>query len=758
MTPGRVVGHPYLRKDAHSKVTGEYRYGMDWALPGMLHGAVVRSPYPHGRIVDIDVSEAKNLPGVAAVLIGSDLPGIFLPGVVKDQPPLARELVRYVGEPVAIVAASRLDIAKAAVRAVRIRVDPLPVVDDPEAAMEPDATLVHEGWSSYEASDGLVRQGNICCHSTLKHGDVEAGFAGSDLVVEESFTTESVHQSHVEPRVAIGALEAGGQVVVYTNTQLPYWIRTCVAHVLGVEEALVRIVPTGIGGGFGSKLYPQLEPLVALLARETGRPVRIVTPIEEELIAGLPRHPCRVHLKTGVKSDGTLWARQARMIMDTGAYTGSGPELASVGLLVLAGPYRTPNLQLDGYAVLTNKTNFGAYRGPGGPQAAFALESHLDGIAERLGMDPLELRLKNIVQDGDEAANGQVLQGVGMREVLERTAEAIEWGSSNGSHRGKGLACGWWTTTGGASGCLAKLDIGGKVVVTVGTPEIGTGAITAGVPQVMAEMMGIAVEDVRVEVADTTVGPWDAGSQGSRTLFNVGLAAQSAAQDLTDQIKELAGELMEVAPADVELKEGAAVVVGVPGRRMTLKELAAKSLERTGGLHGRGVSFPKPATYDESRMTSCFYPAFHYPSFFCHAAEVEVDPGTGVVSVVRYVAAHDVGFAVNPQLVAGQIHGGAVQGIGMGLMEEIVYEDGRVVNNNWTDYKLPTIADVPEIEAIIVEHPVEGGPFGMKGVGEAPVIPPPAALANAIYRAVGVRLRELPMTPEKVLRALRSMA
>ncbi len=750
-----VVGQPLVRLDAQSKATGQYRYGMDWSLPGMLHGVILRSPHPHARILDIDTSEAMGLTGVVAVLTAEDIPAILMPGIVSDQPPLARDRVRYAGEPVALVAADRKVTAQKAAEMIAVAYEQLPIVEHAEQAMEPGAPLVHEGWEEYEVSEGLVREGNVCCHSTLTRGDVEEGFAQADAIFEGTYSTESVHQSHLEPRVAIGAVDSNGQIAVYTNTQLPYWIRTNVAHMLGVDEAEVRIVPTGIGGGFGSKLYPQLEPLAAFLARKTGRPVRMVTPIEEEMVAGLPRHPCRLHLKTGVKKDGTLIAREARMILDTGAYAGSGPELASVGVLVLSGPYRTPHLKLDAYAVLTNKTNFGAYRAPSGPQAAFALESHLDEVAKGLGIDALDLRLKNVVEEGDEAANGQVLRGVSIKEALERASAAIDWREPSRPHRGKGLACGWWTTTVQSSGCLAKLDVGGKVVMTVGAPEIGTGAIMAGVPQVMAEEMGLRLEDVRIEVADTATGPWEWGSQGSRTLFNVGLAAQFAAQDLITQIKDLAGEEMEVAVDDIELREGAAVVKGAPDRRISLADLAQKSVEKYGGLHSRGVSNPEPAKYDKSRMVSCFYPTFNYPSFFCHAAEVEIDPGTGIVKVVRYAAAHDVGFAVNPKLAKGQIHGGVVQGIGMALMEEIIYEDGQVINNNWTDYKLPTIADVPDVEAIIIEHPVEGGPFGAKGLGEPPAIPPPAALANAIDGALGVRLRELPMTPERILLALR---
>jgi CO/xanthine dehydrogenase Mo-binding subunit len=740
--------------DGHAKVTGDYQYGMDFIVPGALHGKVVRSPYPHARIRSVNVAKVSALPGVRAVITGMDVK-LLMPGGVSDQPVLAWDVVRYKGEPVAIIAATRPEIAEQAAQLLEVDYEPLAVVTDAEAAMQPNSPLVHPNWESYQEPEGLVRYGNVCCHSSLTKGHVEQGFSEADVIVEDTFTTESVHQAHVEPRVAIGLVTSDGKATVYSNTQLPYWIRTNVAHVLGVSESDVVIVPLGIGGGFGSKLYPQLEPLVALLSRKTGRPVRIVTPVSEEIEAGLPRHPCRLWVKTGVKRDGTVTARQARMILDTGAYAGSGPELASVGVLVLSGPYKTPHVQLDAFAVYTHKTNFGAYRGPGGPQAVFALESHLDHIAQEIGIDPVQLRLKNIVEEGDEAVNGQRLSGVGMRECLEKAAAAIEWDKPAGPNRGKGITCGWWTTTGGSSGCIAKLDTDGKVVITIGTQEIGTGAIAVGIPQAMAEFMGVAPEDVRLVVADTATGPWDFGSQGSRTLFNIGRAAQVAAVDLTQQIKEVAGDMLEIATEDLEVRDGAVVVKGSPDRQVTLAAVAQKAVDSKGGLHARGVSYPEPHPYDKTRMISCFYPAFHYPSFHAHAAEVEVDPGTGEVKVTRYVAAHDIGFVVSPIYAEGQIHGGVAQGIGMALMEEIQYRDGYVLNANWTDYKLPTIADVPDVQAILVEHPAAGGPFGAKGLGESPVIHPPAAIANAVAQAIGVRLHNLPITAEKVLRVLR---
>ncbi len=755
MTDLKVVGHRLPRQDAQDKATGRYVYGMDFQVEGQLHGTILRSPHPHARIVSIDTSRAKALDGVEAVITAQDLPpDLLMPGTVADQPPLARDRVRYHGEPVALIAARTLDIAEQAKELIEVQYEPLPPILDVEAAMAPDAPLVHEDWESYHAEEGLVRRGNICCHASLHTGDPEAGFAEADIIVENEFTTESVHQSHVEPRVATGVV-GEGQATVYSNTQLPYWIRTNVAHVLGLEEEAVRIVTTGIGGGFGSKLYPQIEPFVALLSRATGRPVRLVVPLSDELIAGLPRHPSKSWLRTGVKKDGTIVAHQARIILDTGAYTGSGPEIASVAVLVLSGPYRLKNVHIDAYAVLTNKTNFGAYRGPGGPQALFALESHIDSIAERLGMDPLEFRLKNIVEEGDEAANGQVLAAVGLREAIEKATAAIEWGQPAGPNRGKGMAIGWWTTTLQLSTSLVSLREDGKIVVNVGTPEIGTGAIAGGVPQVVAEVMGVSFDDVVVNVTDTTAGLWDWGSQGSRTVSNVGRAARFACLDLINKLKDLAEKVLEVSADRLEVGGGYVFVKEAPHERVSLRDLAR--LDTEGRLRSRAESKPDFAKHDDTRLTSCLYPAFHFPSFHCHAAEIEVDPATGMVRIVRYAAAHDIGKAINPTLVEGQIHGGVVQGIGMALMEEVLYdEDGHMFNPSWTDYKLPTFADAPDITAIIVEHRSELGPYGSKGLGESPVIEPPAALANAVAQAIGTRVHSLPITPEKVLKALKA--
>ncbi len=750
MTQEKVIGQRKPRQDVLAKSTGAFVYGMDFQIPGQLYGAILRSPHPHALIRSVDASRAQALAGVEVVLTAKDLPaGLLMPGVVCDQPLLASDRARYHGEPIAAVAAQSADLAQQALGLIVVDYQPLPAIIDAETATADESLLVHEAWETYQAEEGLVRWRNVCCHAALNKGDVERGFASADEIIEGTYTTESVHQSHLEPRVATAVVLPGEVPTVYSNTQLLYWIRTNVAHVLGVPEEQVRIVPTGIGGAFGSKLYPQIEPLTALLSRVAGKAVRMVVPLSDELLAGVPRHPTKTRLKTAVMRDGTLVAQQATMYLDGGAYTGSTPEIASVAVLCLAGPYRTPNVHIDVYGVLTNKTNFGAYRGPGGPYSVFALETHLDEVAARIGMDPLDLRLKNILGEGDEAANGQILTSVGLRETVERATQAIGWREAAATNRGKGISLGWWTTTLQRSTSEALLDANGKVVIRVGTNEMGTGAIMGGVRQVAAETMGLDVDDVLIDVEDTLSGLWDWGSQGSRTLANVGRAAQFACQDLRLKILSLAEKLLETERERLDLAGGEVFSIDNPEEKITLKALAQLSPE--GILRSRAESNAEPATYDKSRLTSCLYPAFHHPSYHCHVAEVEVDPGTGMTRVLRYVAAHDIGRAINPTLIEGQIEGGVVQGIGMALMEEVLYDkQGFRTNINWTDYKLPTLADMPEIESIIVEHPTNLGPYGSKGLGESPALHPPAAVANAIGAATGKRFRSLPITPEKI--------
>jgi CO/xanthine dehydrogenase Mo-binding subunit len=755
MTPAtRVVGRSLPRMDAPGKVTGSAVYAADFTLPGMLHGKILRSREPHARLVRIDGRRAAGLPGVRAVLTAADVPDVRYGGSVKDEEVFARERIRFAGQPLAAVAATSPEAATAALAAIEVVAEPLPAILDVAAALAPGAPLVHEGWTDYIALPILHREGNVCNRARIVVGDVERGFEECDRVFEHRFTTRSVHQGYTEPRAAVALWDSAGHVSVWSNTQLPFEIQSTLSEILQVPASSVRVIVPGVGGGFGGKLRVGVEHFAALLARRTGRAVKVMTTCEEELTAAYARQPAIVELKTGVTTDGRILAREGRLWFDTGAFAGSGPGVASVATLMLAGPYRIPNLLLEGYAVYTNKTNFGSFRAPSGPQANFAVESQMDVIADALGLDPLDFRLRNIVREGEEGPTGQVLTAVGLEECLRRAAAAIGWSERRpGPGRGKGIACGWWTTTGGSSGVYVKINPDGTVALNTGAAEIGTAALT-GAAQVLAEDLGVELADVHVVSADTLSTPFDFGAQGSRTAFAVGNACRAAVADLKRQILALAARHLDVPESALQVRDGG-VTVAVEGKRATLAELARLSQASGGGLIAHGTFVAPPTPYDAKRVEGHVYPAFHSPSFHAHAVDLSVDAETGEVSVHRYVVAQDVGFAMNPTYIEGQIEGGVAQGLGQALSEEIVYENGRVLNANLTDYKMPTAVDVPRVASILVQHPSLVGPFGAKGVGEPPNIEPPAAVANAVASATGVRITDLPITAEKIALALR---
>jgi CO/xanthine dehydrogenase Mo-binding subunit len=751
MSVGKAVGARVPRLDAYGKVTGRAVFGADFALPGMLHGKIVRSTEPHARIVTIDVARAAALPGVRAIITARDVPEVRYGGALKDETAFATDRVRYVGQPVAAVAATTAEAADAALAAIDVRYEPLPAVLDAEAAMALGAPLVHEDWARYTAIPLLHREGNVCNRARIVAGDVERGFEEADRVFEHRFTTGMVHQGYTEPRAAVASWDTAGAVTVWSNTQLPFEVQNTLAEILELPPSKIRVIVTVIGGGFGGKLRVGVEHFAAFLARRTGRPVKVMTTVEEELTAAYPRQATIIDLKTGVTRDGRIVARRGRILFDTGAFAGSGPGVASVATLVLAGPYRIPNLLIEGYAVYTNKTNCGSYRAPSGPQANFACESQMDVIADALGVDPLELRLRNIVHDGDEGPTGQALSGVGLEECLRKAAAAIGWEERKpGPWRGKGIACGWWTTTGGSSGVYVKLHPDGSIALNTGAAEIGSAALT-GAAQILADALGVDVADITIVSADTLATPFDFGAQGSRTTFAVGNACLVAAADLRTQLFRLASAQLGVAEDSLALRERH--VVG-DGKRVALADLARLSNQSGGGLIVHGAFVAPPTPHDAKRVEAHVYPAFHSPSFHAHAVDLSVDPETGDVTLHRYVVAQDVGRAINPTYIEGQIEGGVTQGLGQALSEEIVYRDGRVLNPNLTDYKMPTTLDVPPIESILVEHPSALGPHGAKGVGEPPNIEPPAAVANAISVATGIRITSLPITAEKIALAL----
>lgn len=747
----RVVGKSLPRFDAPGKVTGTAVYAADFALPGMLHGKIVRSSEPHARLRRVDPSRALAIAGVRAVITAADVPDVRYGGAIKDETVFARDKVRYVGQPVAAVVATTPEVALAGAEAVEAEYEPLPPVFDVAAALAPGAPLIHEAWQDYTAIPILHRDGNVCNRARIVVGDVERGWAEADRVFEHRFSTAMVHQGYTEPRASVAAWDSSGQVTVWSNTQLPFEIQNTLAEILAIPPSKIRVIVPGIGGAFGGKLRVGVEHVAALLARKCGRPVKVMTTTEEELTAAYPRQGAVVELKTGVTLDGRITAREGRIYFDTGAFAGSGPGVASVATLVLAGPYRIANLFLEGYAVYTNKTNCGSYRAPSGPQANFAVESQMDVIADALGLDPLEFRLRNIVREGDLGPTGQVLSAVSIEECLLRAAEAIGWKDRRpGPGRGKGLACGWWTTTGGSSGVYVKINPDGTVALNTGAAEIGSGALT-GAAQVLAEELAVDLTDISVVSADTFSTPFDFGAQGSRTAFAVGNACRAAAAELKRKIFAQAAVQLGV-PAETLVLSDKHVVAA--GARVSLAELARQSQLAGGGLIAHGTFIAPPTPYDAKRVEAHVYPAFHSPSFHAHAVDLSVDVETGEIAIHKYVVAQDVGFALNPTSIEGQIEGGVAQGLGQALSEEIVYRDGRVLNPNLTDYKMPTALDVPRVESILVQHPSLVGPYGAKGVGEPPNIEPPAAVANAIASATGLRVTSLPITAEKIVAGL----
>lgn len=747
----RVAGQRLPRLDGIGKVTGKHVYAADFTLPGMLFGKVLRSHRPHALIRKLDVSRAAAMPGVRGIITAADIPAVRFGQAVRDTSVFALDRVLFAGHPVAAVAATSLEIAEQAIAAINVEFEDLPTLFDPEAALDSNIRI-HPDWETYKALPIIARSGNVSGRALIHAGDVNQVFASAYRVYEHRFTTPLVHPGYTEPRTAVADWDANSNVTVWSNTQLPFDTQSTLAEILDMPAARIRVIVPGIGGGFGGKLRIGVEHFAALLARKTARPVKVMTTSEEELTSAYPRQATVVTLKTAVDREGHLLAREGRIVVDCGAFAGSGPGTAAISLQIMAGPYKTPALALEGIAVYTNKVPSGSFRAPAGPMANFAVESQMDMMAKDLGIDPLEIRLRNIVKEGDLGPSGEVHKSVSIEECLRRAAAAIGWENrSPEPGRGKGIACSWWMTTGGSSGVYVKINPDGTATLVSGAVEIGSGAIT-GAAQVLAEELSLDLTDINVAGVDTQTAPFDYGAQGSRTAFSVGNACIAAARDLRRQMFDLAAGQLG-GDVDAMALRDKHVVAGE--KSISIAELARISRLTGGGLiaHGTAIS-PSPA-YDPTRLQNHPLPAWNTPSYHAHAVDLSVDPETGSVSINRYVVAQDVGFAINPTYIEGQIEGGVAQGIGQALSEEIVYGEGTVMNANLTDYKMPTAQDMPDVECILVECASAAGPYGAKGVGEPPCIQPPAAINNAIAAATGFWLNSLPMTAEKIVKQRR---
>jgi CO/xanthine dehydrogenase Mo-binding subunit len=752
-----LVGIPRPRIDAPEKVTGATRYAADGYVHGLLHARPVLATEAHARIRGIDGEAALATSGVVAVLTAGDLP-IASPGTDRTAEPLAREEVVFAGQPVALVIAETEAAAEDGAELVVVDYETLPAVVDVEAAMEPGAALartveesddeagdlesIHAGVDHGQADDPQeALSGNVLDRITRERGDLAAAFAASDAVVEGTFRTPWVHQGYIEPQVCTAWLEPSGTLVVSACTQGSFVTRNGLARTFDLPLDRIRVIAEPIGGSFGGKLSI-VEPLAAGAALALRRPVRLTLTRAEDFAATNPASAQVTQLKIGARADGTFTALEARMIVDRGTNAGWGAEGISSSLVT--GPYRWEAFDVRAYGVQTNRFTFGAYRAPGAPTAAFALESLVDELASMLGLDPIELRLRNAVVEGDLGMSGNPLPTMGAVDVLERIREHPLWSQRDSlpEDEAVGMAAGHWP--GGVEPAAAVCRVDSDGTMTVVTSAADMSGVNSGFAVIAAAAFGLSPDKVRVVTADTTSGPYSGASGGSKVTYTVGAAVLRAAEAAREKVLAAASQELEIAPDDLEVVDGVVRAVGAPDRSITVEELAKKAL-RFGGryepIEGHGGSAQTSGA----------------PSVAAHLSHVRVDRQTGEVTLLGHVIAQDVGRALNPALVEGQMRGGAVQGMGWALYEELAHdEDGRLLTGSFLDYALPTAERVPEIETLIVEVPAPDGPFGAKGIGEAPVVGAPAAIANAVSAAAGRRMYELPMTPPRVWKALRS--
>ena len=749
-----AVGKSFPRLEGFEKVTGATRFLTDLELPGMLYGKVLRSSFPHARIISIDTKRAEELSGVKAVITAADTPKIpfcIIPRVANKLP-LEDKKVRYIGDEIAAVAAETEEIASEALDLIEVVYEELPAVFEPEDALKPDAPLLYEEKGT-----------NIAEHFHKEYGNVEKGFQEADHILDDRFETSPVTPCCMEPRSCIASFDGSGRLTLIANTQAPFSLRQELSKVIPLPIKKIRIIKLPIGGAFGSRLgMDSIDPICAFLSRKSGRPVKIVNTREEEFVTSRYRYRMAIHLKTGVKKDGTLVAREAKVITDNGAHNYQGYTITAGLCQKLTFVYKIPNIKFDGYVVYTNNVYGGAFRGYGNPQITFAAESHIDMIAEKLGMDVLDLSLQNIVEPGYETISNCQITSCGLRECLIRAADATGWrqkrrrpgrrgiGMASMQHAGGGIKIFFGNINCNYSSAAMKMNEDGSVNLMTGSSDIGQGSDTV-LAQIAAEELGIRFEDIRVTTADTDLTPMCLGTYGDRVTFVGGRAVQSAARDVKKQLLDLASEILEANIDDLESREGRVFVKGSPEKGISIPELAEFSYFKKGRpILGRGI-YDDPISKPDYGTGYGTSPAY---SFASQVAEVEVDVETGKVKVLRITSAQDLGKALNPMAVRGQIEGAMAQGIGSTLFERLDWVKGRTLNSNFLDYRMLTALDMPAVEPIFIESIDPNGPFGAKGVGEPALVPTAAAIANAIYDAVGVRIKSLPITPDKILAAL----
>ena len=752
-----VLGSSLARSDADAKLRGDAVFGADLVRPGMLWAALVRSPVPAGQIRGIDAGPANEIDGVLEVLTAADVPDWRTGVIVSDAPFLAADYVAYEGEPMAIVVADSRAAAEAGASAVVADIEPIEPISTPEQALAPGARLVHPGWNRFAVAGGadIGRDGNVVAEVVHDPGDLDAAFAAADLVVEGTYRTPRQYQAHLEPKMALAVYESG-RYTIEVSHQYPFRLRDRIAQMLAVKPSSLRVVGHHIGGGFGAKLDVSVEAFAALLARRYRRPVRMQhRALEERLVA-----PCRanalVWVRSAVRRDGTILATEVEIVSDSGAYANNGPALSAIPMFVFGSVYRVGTARIRTRNVYTNTAPTGAYRGVNGPWLVFANERHIDAIADALGRDRREFRLASLAQNGEPMRNGQPLEQVSiLREAFERVDELAPWITAGaGELRGVGQAAAVWLTNPMPGHATVKLNEDGTAMVITSATENGSGAVATGLRQIAAETLGLSADDVMVTMPDTDATGYDAGSQGSRTTHVVGRAIADAAAEVRHQVIDHAARMLEAAPDDLVIAEGTVTVAGVPAARLTLGQVAQAATWSQGPI-AAGASYVTPTPpHDPMCATGMLIKGWPTPTYHLHQAEVSVDPVTGRVTVDRYVVAQEVGRAIHPDAIAGQIQGGVAQGLGFALSERVDLDHGRYVQRTFKEHGLPLAADVPKVEMIVMEHADPAGPYGAKGAAEPPVVPVAAAVANAVSDAIGAPIDTLPITPANVLDAL----
>ena len=739
-----VVGKRPVRPDGVDKVTGRARYGADTNQTGTLQAKVLRSPYPHARIRSIDTSKAEALPGVRAVVTAKDLAisslskeelgGEYTGLKFASDHILASDKVLYKGHPVAAVAAVNAHVAESALALIQVDYEELAAVVDVREAMKDGAPLLHEDLRTNDMGEMSDKPSNIATHMSYAIGDIAKGFAEADLVLEREFTTATIHQGYIEPHNSTAFWNSDGQLNIWTSTQGTFTVRAAVANVLRLPVSQIKVTPMEIGGGFGGKITAYLDAICSLLSKKAGVPVRALMTRSEVFEASGPAPASWMRVKIGVKNNGKMTAVESDMAMDAGAYPGS-PVMQAI--VCAFGCYDLENGKVDGYDVVVNKPKTAAYRAPGAPQAAFAVESLIDDICKQLNMDPIEFRLLNAAKEGTRRIEGLVAKRIGLVECLEAARDHDHYKTKlNGENTGRGVACGYWPNRGFQSSVVMTVNFDGVVSLIMGSVDIG--GTRASIAQQTAETLGIAYEDVKPTIVDTDSIGYTFITGGSRTSFATGLAAIDAAEDVKNQMISRAAKIWDASEDDIEYVNGGVSHKSDEALKLSFKDLARQLAGTGGAVSGR----------------SNVDPTGEGNGYAVHIADVTVDPDTGKTDVTRFTAIQDAGKAVHPSYVEGQMQGGAVQGIGWALNEEYFFDQqGKMLNPTFLDYRMPTALDLPMIDTVIVEVANPGHPYGVRGVGEVAIVPPMAAVGNAVHGATGHRMLSLPITPGKILEA-----